>query len=788
MLGQRILSTRRHVTTQLWQRRLHSLRTTIAAGAPVDVHPEVQEALVKNRPVVALETTIVTHGMPQPTNLETARAVEGIVRTQGAIPATIGIIRGRVKIGLEPSELEYLADAQNTSVVKTSRRDLGPVIALSRNGGTTCSTTLIFAAMAGIKVFATGGLGGVHRGGERSMDVSADLPELSRCPVGLVSAGVKSILDIGRTLEYLETLGVPVVSYGTDDFPAFYSRQSGFKSPWRIDEPQSAARILHTQHQLGLANGAIFAVPIPEEYEAAGAELQAAVELALEEAEENGVNRRGKEATPWLLKRVGELTAGKSLASNIALIKNTARIGGQIAVAYSHLVKNGVDETATSSSSGFTPVTPSKTLAEPTSSHISPDKSTPPSAELVIVGCAAVDVTSQAQATSDATLAGQSTIPGAVTTSLGGVGRNIAEAAHRILSASPQQTSGKSIVLVSPVGKDFFGRLLAEQTERLGMRSDGLQHVESARSAVCNMVLDGKGDLVSGVADMGIIQSFAGENALDAIRNYRPSLVAMDGNLSPVAMQRVVEYCYANNCPVFFEPTSLAKSERILPVISSIFSKAFSHRPPISYVSPNLLELSRLYQAASSEPYELTAHANWWSAIDSMFLSSEFRMDLEHLARRSTSDQGSSGTLGFLVENGVAQMGINLLPFFQHIVLKCGNRGVLVIFRTSPNANGRAWAQERTNLKERQVVARGKDGSAVIFKHYPATVVAEAELVNVTGAGDTLVGSLLASLVENPKVFEESSLALDRAIRRAQAAAVLTLKSPYAVSPQLSDQ
>lgn len=308
-------------------------------GAPVDIHPEVQDALAHGRPVVALETTIVTHGMPHPTNLQTARSVEGIVRENGAIPATIGIIQGRVKIGLEGHELERLADAEsNPSVVKVSRRDIGPVISLKKDGGTTCSSTLIFAALAGIKVFATGGLGGVHRGGETSMDVSADLQELTRCPVGLVSAGVKSILDIGRTLEYLETLGVPVVSYGdTSDFPAFYTRRSGFIAPWYTKNPHTAATILHTQHQLGMSNGVMFAVPIPDKYEQVGQDIQKAVEVALQEAETRGINGRGKEVTPWLLKRVSELTAGKSLPSNIALIENTARVGAQIASQYATL-------------------------------------------------------------------------------------------------------------------------------------------------------------------------------------------------------------------------------------------------------------------------------------------------------------------------------------------------------------------------------------------------------------------------------------------------------------------
>ncbi|KIP11376.1 hypothetical protein PHLGIDRAFT_472924 [Phlebiopsis gigantea 11061_1 CR5-6] len=525
-------------------RSISSLAQAQAKGAPVDVHPEVQDALAHGKPVVALETTIVTHGMPQPTNLDTARAVEAIVREQGAIPATMGIIRGRIKIGLHANELEHLADIQNnTGVVKVSRRDLGPALALQRDGGTTCSTTLMFAAMAGIKVFATGGLGGVHRGGQSSMDVSADLPELTRCPVGLVSAGVKSILDIGRTLEYLETLGVPVVSYSeTDDFPAFYSRKSGFKSPWRVNDPIAAANILHSHHQLGLSTGALFAVPIPWEYESVGLQLQKFVEQAVEEAEQQGVHQWGKAATPWLLKRVGELTAGKSLESNVALIKNTARVGGQIALEYARLASPS-NQLKQASYAAI----PTASFIEKPSENVEPS-SPPACADLMVIGSAAVDVTARATDT-DASLGKHSTSPGTVTTSLGGVGRNIAEAAHRILTTSSPSLP-YSTVLVSPVGDDAFGRLLVEETSRLGMRADGLVTADSSRSAVCNIVLDGAGNLVGGVADMGIIESLSEDIIHQRLDICRPSIVAVDGNLSEASLIAIMKSCLEKNIRV----------------------------------------------------------------------------------------------------------------------------------------------------------------------------------------------------------------------------------------------
>ncbi|CDO71636.1 hypothetical protein BN946_scf184911.g106 [Trametes cinnabarina] len=783
-------------------RQASSLAAALKEHAPIDVHPEVQEALAHGQPVVALETTIITHGMPYPANLETARSVESNVRKVGAIPATIGLIEGRVKIGLEPHELERLADVRkNTSVVKLSRRDIGPAIALKRDGGTTCSATLIFSALAGIKVFSTGGLGGVHRGAETTMDISADLHELTRCPVGLVSAGVKSILDIGRTLEYLETLGVPVVSYGpTDDFPAFYSRHSGFKSPWRIEDPVSAARILHAQKQFGLSNGALFAVPIPEAYEAVGQELQRAVEQAVLESEANGMSRRGKEATPWLLRRVGELTAGKSLASNIALIENTALVGGQIAVAYSQLAKERQ------------PVASHPHIVHKSPASVTDHKSSePPPAKLVIVGSAAVDITARADPIAGAVRANSNlhtTAPGVVALTAGGVGRNVAEAAHRILTSYSSDFS-TATALISPIGEDAFGQLLVSETQQVGLRTDGLISVPKARTAVCNMVLDSAGGLVGGVADMDVIRTLEASKVTDILEKHRPSILAMDANMSHETLKSLFMYAKerkinSESCSIFAmlshtdnfeaflydsEPTSVPKSTVIFPAIAAALNSSSISRAPVTFATPNLLELAHMYQEACASPLELTAHKYWWQVIDEMGLGPDFRMELDQLARRSAFDGADAPrvNLSFLVDNGIAQMAINLLPFFQHLVIKCGDRGLIAAFRISgEEASSFAWATHSSNIFARQVVARSPSGrSVVVLKHFPPIPVPEEKIVNVTGAGDSLVGSMLASLTEDPAAFEEPA-ALDRLVAQAQLAAVYTLQSEHAVSPRLS--
>lgn len=294
------------------------------------VAEEVREALAAGRPVVALESTIISHGMPYPRNVQTAREVEQIIRDHGAVPATIAILDGVPRIGLDDAELDLLGSDDN--VRKVSIRDLPFVVATKAHGATTVASTMRLAALAGIKVFVTGGLGGVHRGGESSMDISADLTELSLTDVAVVSAGVKSLLDIGRTLEVLETLGVPVISVGEDDFPSFYSRTSGFRSPLRLDDAATIAATMKAKWDLGLAGGLVIANPIPEADEIPADQIGALIEQAVAEAEQRGIT--GSAITPFLLGRIVELSDGDSLRANIALVKHNARLGAQIAAAY----------------------------------------------------------------------------------------------------------------------------------------------------------------------------------------------------------------------------------------------------------------------------------------------------------------------------------------------------------------------------------------------------------------------------------------------------------------------
>lgn len=296
----------------------------------LDILPEIADALAAGRPVVALESTIISHGMPYPQNVETARRVEQVVRDNGAVPATIAIIDGRLKVGLDSAALEALGKGGH-SVTKCSRRDIPFVLASKQMGATTVASTMIVAAMAGIRVFATGGIGGVHRGAQETFDISADLQELAHTNVAVVCAGAKSILDIGLTLEYLETQGVPVIGYQTAELPAFYTRESGFNVDYRLDTPAAIAEALRVKWALGLAGGAVVANPIPAADAMPKAAIDAAIEQALQEADEQRIT--GKASTPFLLARVCELTGGNSLASNIQLVLNNAALGAKIAAA-----------------------------------------------------------------------------------------------------------------------------------------------------------------------------------------------------------------------------------------------------------------------------------------------------------------------------------------------------------------------------------------------------------------------------------------------------------------------
>lgn len=303
----------------------------------LDIHPEAAEALAAGKGVVALESTIIAHGMPYPDNLETAMKVAAVIRERGAVPATVGILGGRIKVGMSPEELEFMAATPD--ILKVSRRDMPYLVARKLNGATTVAATMIAARMAGIRIFVTGGIGGVHRGASETFDISADLEEMKQTDVVVVCAGAKSVLDIGATLEYLETAGVPVVTVGSGEFPAFYSRESGFPSQCVMEDPAEIARLIRTKYALGLHGGMLIACPVPKEKEIPFRQMESVIKLALDECEKQGVS--GKKVTPFLLDKVKDLTGGRSLEANIALVLNNAAVGAEISKELAEEEKSG---------------------------------------------------------------------------------------------------------------------------------------------------------------------------------------------------------------------------------------------------------------------------------------------------------------------------------------------------------------------------------------------------------------------------------------------------------------
>ncbi|KAL4402098.1 pseudouridylate synthase [Malassezia pachydermatis] len=649
----------------------------------------VQAALQAGRAVVALESTIITHGLPRPINFDTAVAVEDQVRAAGAEPATIAVLDGQAHIGLSRSQLERVADSPPERTVKASRGGLAHIMAKGRGwiGGTTVSGTMALAHRAGVRIFATGGIGGVHRGAEHSMDISADLTELGRTPVAVFCSGAKSILDIPRTLEYLETQGVPVLTFHPQgQFPCFYTAKSGCHVPI-VSSTEEAARTIELNTTLGLENGLVFGVPIPSEFEQDGVIIQRAVEQAVQESVEQGIDRLGKQVTPWLLKRVSQL-AHTSVRSNVGLVLNNARVASECAVE----------------------------LAGPSPSRVAQVYT--PKPKVVVVGCAAMDVTAQ-----QSTSAPGSTAPGNVVLSTGGVAHNIALAAHATLQEK------KAVALVAPCADDAIGALLRSQMDDKAMRTDGL--VSSSKSAVCNLVLDQEGDLLTGVADMACVEdTLTPDIVQQKLSELRPSVVGMDANLTPDTIAAIVRQCASDGVPVLYEPTSVVKCGRGMDALALL-----PRLHPLDMITPNQFEVRHM--AARLQDVLPIHHA----------ISS---LQLEQMSRKLQLPQS-------LIYDALTLSKVTHTQF-----IKLGELGVLLV----------SHAEARTSLPN--------------MIHVHARRLDPRKVINTTGAGDTFAGAVLAraSTLSQPITSWTMQTMLDL-VEKGQHAAQHTLYSSHAVAPHL---
>ncbi|KAJ5138943.1 Pseudouridine-5'-phosphate glycosidase [Penicillium bovifimosum] len=765
-------------------RRYHGL----AQSKFFKVSEEVRDAVATGKPVVSLETTIYTHGFPYPDNIALAALLESVVRANGGVPATIGIVNGVAKVGLSTEELVELAStAEKKSALKVSRRDLGYICGMGlvgkpMHGGTTISGTMILSELAGIKIFGTGGLGGVHRGGENSMDISADLTELGRTPVTVISSGCKSFLDIPRTLEYLETEGVCVGTFadgrdGPVDFPAFFTRESGIRSPRVIQNEAEAAAIVYAQSKLPVSSGIHFANPVPLEYSVPKDEMDSVIEEAVRLSHVEGFH--GSDNTPFVLAKIKELSGGKSVIANRALIESNVKRATLVAVELAKL-----EQADLGTGSRHMPAIPDVASLSQAASQVqdTPEPATteepitpPPKADIVVAGSLAIDLSCDftpfgSELTQVAPIPHTSN-PAVIGQSLGGVGHNVAVAASYI---------GSSVLFCSVVADDLSGLAALSALEKEGLSTAGIQVLPATpgtRTAQYIAINDIKKDLVVAMADMGIVELPESHlNFADfwdpLLSQTKPKWLVIDANWRPEIIAKWATLARIHGARVAFEPVSVAKSRRLFGSDSHSTGATITQdntvpNNAISLACPNRLELSAMFAAARESL--LFESPGWWEIINSM-----------NLSPTGSRERLISMTSLALVDEGLPQQTVQLLPFIPCIVTKLGAAGALLTQLLPP---GDPRLTDKASAK--YILARAPIDSGVPFGGVymrlfaPGTAMAADDIVSVNGAGDTLLGVLVAGLAK------DSSVRVEDIIPIAQEASRKTLASAGGVSKGL---
>ncbi|KAJ8020473.1 Pseudouridine-metabolizing bifunctional protein C1861.05 [Holothuria leucospilota] len=687
----------KHRGLKVTQRSFH----TGSISDHVSVHPRIQDAVRAGHPVVAFESTIITHGMPYPENLKTAQDVEKIAMDHGVLPATIGVLHGKLHVGMTASQLEELASSKDC--IKIPKRELVWALSQKLSGGTTVSSTMFASNKSGISVFVTGGIGGVHRGGETTFDVSSDLTELSKTPVCVVSAGVKSILDIPKTLEYLETEGVTVATFGSSkEFPAFYSPKSGVEANINTPDARSAATLIDLSISLGMNSGILIAVPIPEECSGDGDMIERAIQQAVIESEEASIT--GKAVTPFVLQRVNDLTDGKALKANMELIKNNTMVGCAIAKEFALLQKEKSTPKASvqpakdqSSQEKHVPKRTFSTSCDGDKfltcrTRVNSDvrkrclhrdhndkgqRSRP-----VVIGASVVDFIATLK--TDKPIFGGATNDGSLGLNMGGVGRNLADFMSRL---------GEKPLFISPVGKDTHAERLRQHCGK-HMSLDGFIELDQSTSTYC-LVIDRQGEVILGIGDMGINDALSPEHIMqfESLLADAP-LVVLDGNVRAEVIQHVCNFCSKHRVPVWFEPTCVKKATK--PFQTDAWKS-------LSYASPNLNELRMMY--ASLEGEETVDFDRELSLTDKL--------------------------------RECLQLSKRLMEGIYCLVITLGEDGILVVRNAEP---------EDPFISGKTEELQDNDISAI---HYPpwGDDKTTQNVINVSGAGDCFAAAMMVGIL-----------------------------------------
>ncbi|SCU83568.1 LAMI_0C03708g1_1 [Lachancea mirantina] len=712
----------------------------------IKISNEIQQALNARKPIVALESTIITHGLPYPQNIEMAIQVESVIRENGAIPATIAFLDGEPRIGLSVDEVRQLAGfALQGAVNKVSRRDISYTMAKRMHGGTTISGTMILSHMAGIKVFATGGLGGVHKGAEITMDISADLEELGRTPVAVVCAGPKAILDIEKTMEYLETKGCTVATMGPDgtNIPGFFTRDSGVKSPVIFQTCKEAAEIIKAGDFMDLQSGYLFCVPPPADAALDSTLVAETIDRATEEAQRLGVN--GKKLTPFLLGEIARRTAGKSVESNVQFVMNNAKIAAQIAV-----------ELASSSD-----VSLSKVEAQAQAGSI--DAALHTTARIlrgpVVVGSVAMDT--HCSLREPVKMADSN--PGSTRSAIGGVGYNVALASFLSNSESANHTT-----LISAVGSDLSGSAILDKAK---IPVDAI-HIDKTLPTAQYISLHRKnGELIIACADMKIAAELPEKHLMDQLQRLKPGVILTDANVSVKILETLVELQQRQKFRLIFEPTSQVKATKI----SELKNLKVYPNNSFYLATPTVCELKSIFE--SFDKQGLFNIDNWFPVLDCL----QVDINLKEFQRTSNTT-----IVQDVLKRGIFQMGCYLLPYFPRIIVKDGANGLYVFALTqdvtkSPHQSTGADVSFASIGRD---FMGGKLG--LLFEHYPIPN-ANITVRNVTAAGDTLAGVILNEINENGDVFSMGSTVRSKSVRKSQLGAQMSVEFEGGVSPKLKN-